>query len=93
MARIRKNGKPTTKTVGVVGDIYVDRLSGLTYKCTLAYGVGHSDREYIWKETEEVEKIPNDTPIDIPEPEEEVTVEQVQPKRNNYRNNFKNNKR
>lgn len=92
MARIIKVGKPTTKTVGAVGDIYVDRLSGLTYKCTLAYGVGNSDREYIWRETDEVVDIP-DTPVEASEPEAEVEVDRVQPKRNNYRNNYKNNKR
>lgn len=37
MAEIRKNGMPTTKTVGAIGDIYVDLNTGARYACTFAY--------------------------------------------------------
>lgn len=102
MARIMNNGKPTTKTAGVIGDIYIDKQTGLVYRCTFAYGVGN-DREYAWTETHDID-IPNEVAADE-EPEvatvsEEPTViddetdisDVARPKRNNYRSHYKNNK-
>lgn len=37
MAEIRKEGAPTKKTEGVVGDIYIDTATGIEYKCTFSY--------------------------------------------------------
>lgn len=48
MATIRRKGKPTVKTVGAVGDIYVDIENGRQYKCTFAYRNGANEYVYDW---------------------------------------------
>lgn len=48
MSTIRGQGRPTRKTAGGVGDIYIDTASGIRYKCTNAYGV-NGEYDYQWK--------------------------------------------
>lgn len=40
MSEIKNNGAPTMKTIGAVGDIYTDILTGTQYKCTGSYNIG-----------------------------------------------------
>ena len=35
--KINGKGAPTSKTVGAIGDIYVDTRNGNRYRCTMAY--------------------------------------------------------
>ena len=37
MKYLKGNGVPTRKTIGAIGDIYVDENTGIQYKCTFAY--------------------------------------------------------
>ncbi len=51
MSKIYGEGKPTTKTEGGVGDIYVDKLTGREYKCRFAYkDEAEEATTYDWKE-------------------------------------------
>ena len=74
MARMIKFGKPTMKTKGAVGDIYIDKTTGKSYKCVLAYGVGDK-REYTWREmdvpVEHDEEVPEVTPKAKPKAKKE----------------------
>lgn len=40
MSEIKNNGAPTMKTIGAVGDIYIDISTGTQYKCTGSYNIG-----------------------------------------------------
>ena len=73
MAEIKGKGLPTRKTVGALGDIYVDTTTGVKYKCTGAFGVtthAASSKEYEWKPANPVtrnlqrtaEEKPHETP-------------------------------
>lgn len=70
MSTIRGQGRPTRKTAGGVGDIYIDTASGVRYKCTNAYGV-NGEYDYQWK----VEKAFGKKE----EPVKETKVEEVKP--------------
>lgn len=48
MSEIKKNGAPTIKTIGAVGDIYTDISTGAQYKCTGSYGIA-GQIECEWK--------------------------------------------
>lgn len=37
MKYLKGNGVPTRKTIGAIGDIYIDENTGIQYKCTFAY--------------------------------------------------------
>lgn len=69
MAVLKKRGAPTKKTVGAVGDIYIDKVTGNKYKCTFAYSDVHGNKDCDWK------LIENNSEEVIEEIEEEVVVE------------------
>lgn len=50
MAVIKGKGAPTGKTVGAVGDTYIDTRRGDVYKCMFAYSVGDVS-DYEWEVT------------------------------------------
>lgn len=57
MSKILGNGKPTNKTPGIVGQEYIDKLTGTSYMCTKVNHVtgdrsGESDAVYIWEKIE-----------------------------------------
>lgn len=89
MAKIKGSGGPTRKTVGAVGDIYMDVSTGKRYKCTAAYGVS-GEYDYQWKpitnpfgksgeETkEEVKPVQKEVSKPAPVEVKEVTEEKVE---------------
>lgn len=53
--KITGKGIPTRKTVGAIGDIYTDTLTGVNYECTFAYSPNGVDGyDYEWKPTDTV---------------------------------------
>lgn len=88
MSKIKGSGRPTRKTVGGVGDIYMDVSTGKRYKCIAAYGVS-GDYDYQWKpmtnpfgkaeETkEEVKPVQKEVSKPAPVEVKEVTEEKVE---------------
>lgn len=69
MSEIKKNGAPTMKTIGVLGDVYTDISTGAQYKCTGSYNIG-GQIEYEWKQLPKKDGEVKITPD--PEPVEEV---------------------
>ena len=59
MTEFKGKGVPTNKTKGAIGAIYTDTDTGVTYKCTGAYGINGVE-SYEWKRIFEskTEKIP-----------------------------------
>jgi hypothetical protein len=50
MAKIKEQGTPTKSTVGAIGDIYIDTLTGDKYRCTFAFCDSRfDDGEYDWE--------------------------------------------
>lgn len=45
MAKITGKGAPTRKTVGAIGDIYIDTITKKQYKCDFAYR-SNNDSEF-----------------------------------------------
>ena len=43
MKYLKGNGVPTRKTIGAIGDIYIDENTGIQYKCTFAYRSENDD--------------------------------------------------
>lgn len=73
MATIANNGKPTIKTAGSVGDIYVNTNTGKRYRCDFAYKDAFGASEFTWREvdtnaTVDIPQVPADKPKDKPEP-------------------------
>lgn len=65
MSEIRKNGAPTMKTKGAIGDVYIDISTGAQYKCTGSYGIG-GQSEYEWKKILDEKATKNeDNPTEI----------------------------
>lgn len=57
MSKILGNGKPTNKTPGIVGQEYIDKLTGTSYICTevkhtAGLQSGESDSAYAWEKIE-----------------------------------------
>ena len=51
MGIIKGNGAPTRKTLGALGDIYIDSSTGKRYKCMFAYrSDSDNDFDCEWKE-------------------------------------------
>lgn len=98
MATIRKPGKPTPKTAGAVGDIYVDLDTRMAYKCTFSYSDSNSSKTYNWKHVgmEDLPREKEKPVVDIPSVSviEEYTVsepagEALKPKHTNYNKQYK----
>ena len=52
-------GAPSVKTVGAIGDKYIDVNTGNQYKCTFTYSSSSGQSEYWWKLQKEEVDIPN----------------------------------
>ena len=76
MSEIKKNGAPTMKTIGALGDVYTDISTGAQYKCTGSYNIG-GQLEYEWEKMQKAEVEPAEPEIvDVTEPETEVVEEE-----------------
>lgn len=57
MAKLTGIGAPSRKTKGAVGDIYIDKNTGIEYTCTFAYKSGDEEEfECDWKKSINKEK-------------------------------------
>lgn len=91
MSEIKKNGVPTMKTIGALGDVYTDISTGAQYKCTGSYNIG-GQLEYEWKklnntlekeesvdmDPEKPEEVVNEQPVETEEPIDEKSEEVVE---------------
>ena len=91
MSEIKKNGAPTMKTIGALGDVYTDISTGAQYKCTGSYNIG-GQLEYEWKKLnntlekegsvdmnpEKPEEVVDEQPVEAEEPIDEKTEEVVE---------------
>lgn len=91
MSEIKKNGAPTMKTIGALGDVYTDISTGAQYKCTGSYNIG-GQLEYEWKklnntlekeesvdmDPEKPEEVVNEQPVETEEPIDEKSEEVVE---------------
>ena len=95
MSEIKKNGAPTMKTIGALGDVYTDISTGAQYKCTGSYEIS-GQTEYEWKKLnnavekeesvdmkpEKTEEVVDEQPVETEEPIDEKSEEvaEEQPK-------------
>lgn len=101
MARYKKEGAPTNRTKGMIGDVYEDVTTGKRYSCVSSYSDSMGTAEFEWREeiqsidaepiidtTPESEPEPEKSVIDIPkqEPPKENRDQQRDRNRNNYQN-------
>ena len=91
MSEIKKNGAPTMKTIGALGDVYTDISTGAQYKCTGSYNIG-GQLEYEWKKLnntlekeesvdmkpEKPEEVVDEQPVETEEPIDEKSEEVVE---------------
>ena len=81
MSEIKKNGAPTMKTIGALGDVYTDISTGAQYKCTGSYNIG-GQLEYEWKKLNNT--LEKEESVDMKlekteEPEEPIDEQPVEP--------------
>ena len=93
MAKLTGKGAPTRKTIGGLGDIYTDTITGHQYECVFAYrDDADSDFDCQWKPLKNAEVEPEvtepvakkDSKPDIVEPETKDETPQEKPKRKDY---------
>ena len=91
MSEIKKNGAPTMKTIGALGDVYTDISTGAQHKCTGSYNIG-GQIEYEWKKLnntlekeesvdmnpEKPEEVVDEQPVETEEPIDEKSEEVVE---------------